>query len=228
MSMQTFFYYVFLVFGFFVFSFISWRKLREDYDVNLIFTLNLIFLLGGMSIGLVFARFLSASMWGFLLGSLIIGWYAAKKMDFKIFEILDGVILGLVWLSLFFEAGLLVQFGWGKYFTNTLYLLIPILVLFCARYVLAGYRRFSWYPSGKIGFIGGASGLLYFSLLLLVDFALGLMLSSSGKFIESGISFAVAFVFFIALYLRSGRRQAQRLLTAFQKKKRRKVFVNGG
>lgn len=219
--MQIIFYYLFLFLGFFTFSFVSWRKLREDYDVNSIFTLTLIFLLGGVPAGLVLARLLSVGMWGFLLGGLVVSWYAAKKMGFKIFEILDGVVLGLVWLSLFFQAGFFIRFGWGKYFTNTLYLLIPVLALICARYVFVGYRRFSWYPSGKIGFIGAASGLLYFSLLLLVDFALSLVLSSETKLIESGISFLAVFVFFVALYLRSGRQQAQHLYKVEKRLKKR-------
>lgn len=224
--MQTIFYYCFVFLGFFAFSFVSWRKLREDYGVNSIFTLTLIFLLGGVPAGLVLARLLSAGMWGFLLGGLVVSWYAAKKMGFKIFEILDGVVLGLVWLSLFFQAGFFIRFGWGKHFTNTLYLLIPVLVLACARYVFVGYRRFSWYPSGKIGFIGAAAGFSYFFLLSMVDFALGLVLSSQSKLINLVISLMAALVFFGTLYLRSGRQQAQHLLTVFQRKKRRRQ-ING-
>ena len=122
--MQTIFYYSLLFLGFFVFSFISWRKFREDYDPNAIFTLALAFLLGGIPVWLFFDRFVPAySVWGFLSGGLIAGWFGARKMHFKVYEILDGVALGLVWLSLFFYLGCLIRFGWGKYFTNTLYLL---------------------------------------------------------------------------------------------------------
>lgn len=225
--MQTTLYYLLLFLGFFAFSFVSWRKFHEDYDPNAIFTLTLGFLMGGIPVWFLFARFFPAySVWGFLLGGLAAGWYAARKMHFKVYEILDGVALGLVWFSLFFYIGFLIRFGWGKYFTNTLYLLVPILVLVCARYVFTGYRRFSWYPSGKIGFIGAAAGFSYFFLLLVVDFALSLVLSSPGKLVESGISLLAVVVFFSALYLRSGRREAQHLLTVFQQNKRKRK-ING-
>lgn len=162
------------------------------------------------------------SFWGFLLGCFFFGLYIVKKKNMKLFEALDGGVLGLLWLAIFVYLGVVARFGFGKYFLNVLGPILPIVVLTLYRLYIVGYRRFSWYPSGKIGFVGAICACLYFSLRTVVDFVRFRVLSSFSLLVDALVSLVLVIIFALTVYLRSGRVGARRFWLFVDRRKRKK------
>lgn len=147
--------------AFFVFAFVLWRKLKEDYPNDKIFLLTL-GLAGSMLIGnWAFGRWPLFSFWASLVLVVAIGTYLVKKLDFRLFEMLDAIAPGWFWFLL---LGSLT----GFLSTRTIEVLVEPaiagLALLGFTFFNARYRTFSWYPSGKIGFAGVGSLGIYFLL----------------------------------------------------------------
>ena len=127
--------------------------------------------------------------------------------------------------SLFFYLGDIVRVGAAAFSLQTrfvdLVVFLPSITSLLVFYLyLRYYRRFSWYPSGKLGFIGGGFASLYFTLRALVDFYLFWVLSFSSLIFDSVLSLLVSAVFAGIVYLRSGRAGAYRIIEIFRFKKR--------
>lgn len=223
--MSNAFLYLLLFLGIFSFSFVSWRSLREDYSSEKTFSCTVLFLLGGLAGWTIFNRWLPEfAFWGALGGSSIFGFGTIFRMNFRFFEVLDALAVGFLWLTLFLCSAIIFRQGQGQNFTNLYIPVIAAVTLLTYQFFLKHYRRFSWYPSGKIGFIGGMSIALFFFFRMLVDFVEVWMLSSqrAPALIDASFSLLISGVFLSIVYIRSERRNAQRFVVFFEKKKKRK------
>ncbi len=204
--MQILFYFL-IVAGVIAFSFSIWRRLKEDYSPEQIFSSTILALLGGLLGFIIFDRWLPQFVfWGFLVGFVLFGLYAISKINLKLYEAWDAAALGLSWLSLFFHLGLLLKNGFGEKFSRALEVLPAIVAIVLFYVYLKNYRRFSWYPSGKIGFIGGSVACLYFVTLALVAIYQFWVLSFSSLIWTAGISTLSCIGFLVIVFSRSGRR----------------------
>ena len=226
LSIMALLFYLLLFLAVVSFSYVFWLRLREDYSSDQIFSMTLLCLFGGLLGWIIFDRWLpSLSFWGFIVGAGLFGLYAIRKMEIRLLEALDGVVLGFVWFSLFFYLGDIVRVGAAAFSLQTrfvdLVVFLPSITSLLVFYLyLRNYRRFSWYPSGKLGFIGGGLASLYFTLRALVDFYLFWVLSFSSLIFDSVLSLLVSAVFAGIVYLRSGRAGAYRIIEIFRFKKR--------
>lgn len=147
--------------AFFVFAFVLWRKLKEDYPNDKIFLLTL-GLVGGMVISKwVFGSWPLFSFWATLSLLVAIGFYLVKKLEFRLFEVIDAVAPAWFW---FLIIGGLTRFLSTR---EIMALVEPVMAgvsLLGFTFFNARYRTFSWYPSGKIGFAGVGSLGIYFLL----------------------------------------------------------------
>lgn len=176
--MSTFFTVLFFCLGAFFFSYTLWKKLREDWANNEIFKFTLVifmgFLLGWWAASLWFPSF---SFWITILAPFLAGTYVHKKLGFRFFEVIDALVPA--WFSfLFFSySGVLIA-HWIRFASIVahvatvfviaqLFAVIGSIVLY--KYLLKRYRRFSWYPSGKVGFAGLASLAFYFLLRTIIS-----------------------------------------------------------
>lgn len=214
--MSTLINLVFVSLGSFAFSFILWKKLKEDYTNESIFSFGWILLLSGL-VGYWVGGFLSPlRFWIAVFPPVLLGTWAVKKMGFKLFELTDAVtpaFTAFLFFSSFSRLLLNSSYIWAESLT-----LLPSTISFLIfLFFLKKYRSFSWYPSGKVGFPGLASLGVYF-LLRSVAMYLIFMLPFFGKpglgifeIADTGVSLTLSLTLWTILYLRSGRNLANRL-----------------
>lgn len=150
--MQVFEGVFFYTLGILFFLFTFWRRLKEDYIGNQIFSLAFISILGfiaGYALSLFFLP-----EWRFWL-SLIMGILAltlsASKFGMSFFEVIEAWVLSaLTWFFLVNIYLLILDTNLAS-ILNTVFLLI-LIVLYL--YFDSHYKKFSWYASGKSGFSG--------------------------------------------------------------------------
>jgi hypothetical protein len=223
--MSTFFSVLFFLVGAFSFSFVLWKKLREDYKNEEIFKFTIFIFLGlfiGWWIALTFAR--SFSFWITILVPFIAGTYVHRRLGLRFFEIIDA--LAPAWFAfLFFSySGVFLSHLINTHSFNfklpTWFVLAEIALSLGStvlyRYLLVRYRKFSWYPSGKVGFAGLASLGVYFIIRTLFNvigsiadptilFRLG-NIGISVEVLNAIIGLLLAGVSLYVLYSRSGRK----------------------
>lgn len=214
--MSTLINFVFVFLGSFVFSFILWKRLKEDYANENIFSLCWIFLLSGL-LGYWVGGFVEdLRFWISLLFALVFGFLAVKKMDFKLFEFTDA--LAPAWFGFLFFSALGQLLSSSSYISFPAFnLVITGVSLFWYIFFLKKYRTFSWYPSGRVGFPGLASLGLYLafrSVAIYLTFMLPFFYNqelSIFEVVDIGISLASALSLWVILYLRSGRNLANKI-----------------
>ncbi|MDO8452207.1 MAG: hypothetical protein Q7S79_00485 [bacterium] len=202
------------------FSFVLWKKLKEDYTTDLIFSftiLILVFSTIGTVVGQYFLK--GYSFWLVVsLETLVVAWFI-KSNYFRLYELLDALVLSL--LALFLGSNiteLLLQVirdqGFGIpdiYFTAQIFVSLITIILY--KTYLKRYRSFSWYPSGKIGFIGLSLAASYFLLRGLV--AIGTIsvvpFFELARILDTVLSFLLFFVFSAWIYTRSGKARASKV-----------------
>lgn len=176
-----------LIIAFVFSSFSMWRMMvKEDYKEENIFSTSLFLIL----VGLVFWRLgkvtiniqIASAFWGVVLVFL---W----RLRFLQKDFWDGLdTLALPWLIFLFFGGI------GSFLTTGNFLLlgyvvIGLLGLIGYPIIKSKYRRFSWYKSGKTGFMFWSSTLVTFFLLFLLDFLLKKGLYLDGSIVNKVIYF---------------------------------------
>lgn len=181
----------------FVFLFLFWRRLREDYTSNQIFT-TAIFVLLGIGLGILLSLeigknwFFWLSMLGVSLGFGLGVWI----FKLRFYETLDSLIASLLpWLAVTFLSDSIVNLSLSSLVASA----ITFSMSFLYYYLDGHYKNLSWYRSGKVGFAGLATAGVFFLLRAALAIPFGFVLSFSGKF-EALISALVAFIFFLLVF----------------------------
>lgn len=212
-----------------MFSFVLWRKLKEDYSHDLIFSFTILVLALALFGDILSQNFLPGlSFWSVLFFQLLCVSFFVKKGYFKFYELVDGLTTS--WLTLFLTvnvSGLFVQIIRDRglktsdlhFLFHALFILLTFIVY---KTVLNRYRGFSWYPSGRIGFIGLAVSSLYFLLRGLVAILTYSVLPFFGvqglpewsviRIVDAILSMFLFGVFAFWIYVRSGRTRAKRIV----------------
>lgn len=185
------------VLAFFVFLFIFWRRLKEDYTSGIIFT-SAFYLLLGLLAGYACSYFFWPAFWFWsVLVGLMFGLGASfLKYRLKFYETLEASVIGfLIWLSLIFLANSVKS---SSVFSFVGFIILILIIgLF---YFLEGrFRNFSWYKSGRIGFCGLSTLGVFFLVRSLVALFYPFVLSFVGKK-EVIISSLVAFTLFLLTF----------------------------
>lgn len=206
--------------GIFAFSFAIWRRLVDDYTTDQIFYLILLLLLGGGG-GFLLASFFAtaAASWGFFAGLGALGAYAIKRLDLGIFEVIDSVVIGLLWLVLSVWVGTLAKDGFGDYYLVVGEIVLAVVAIFSYGFFSRRYRRLSWYPSGKIGFVGLATSAVYFLIRFMLAMVSALVLSLPGRLAEAVVSLIIFTILVIFIWLRSGRGETEKINLYFRKRR---------
>jgi hypothetical protein len=186
--------------GALLFLFIYWKKLKEDYSSNIIFTSAIYVILGIGVFEAVSSRFLP--IWWFwmdMLGVLLGFGIAILKYKLRIYETLEALIVSLIpWLSFVFLANSIQTSDTASLFVfASILLLLPVFYFFDAR-----YKRFVWYKSGRIGFSGLITAGVFFLLRAFVAVFFGNVLSFVGT-VDTLLSAVLAFSAFLAVFTRA-------------------------
>lgn len=210
---------LFLIIGIVSFSFILWKKLKDDYPSDLIFRFTLVLLFSG-SAGFIFADrwFPDFSLFAGLVTSSLIGAYAVKKFNLKFFEVVDAAVISWFWLLFFIRASSVVAVlrlgradliihaylfsSEGRQVLAGFCLAIAMILLYS--FLRKRYRGFSWYPSGKVGFMGMSTLFVFLPLQgALAFFTSPVVPAILGVIISCLVSGAIG----VLIYNRSGKRR---------------------
>lgn len=158
-----------LLFGltsFFLFLYIFWLKLKEDYLVDTVFSVAFISLITGLGAYLLLGRFFPAfSLWIFLFGLFIGLVLALWKFRFRFFESYEALVGGtLPAIASVFLWQYLSDRNWA-----TLYYCIFVWWLFVFYFFIDNhYKKFTWYKSGRVGFTGLFTAGIFFLIRALI------------------------------------------------------------
>ena len=183
--------------GVLFFFFLFWKKLKEDYDSESIFTFA-VFIVAGIGIISFISQKILPQWWfwtsclgttlGFILGRL--------KFKFRFFESLEATTIGLLpWLSFIFLQDAISSTS----LPSLIAFIVLLLVIAFYTFLDAHYKKLTWYKSGKVGF----SGLTTLGVLFLIRTAVAAgfpsMLSFLGP-IDSIMSGVIAFTSFLLVF----------------------------
>jgi len=186
------------VLGIFVFLFVFWKRLREDYSSEIIFNTAFYVLIGvliGFLISLKFAP--SASFWFAFVGATLGLGFAILRLRVKFYETFEALIISsFPWISFVFLSDSVTHSSLSSF----LAFVVILIFVFISYYLDTHYKNFTWYKSGKIGFAGlSALGLFFIVRSILAIFTVN-MLSFVGLRVEAIISGTAAFTCFVLLF----------------------------
>lgn len=183
--------------GALVFLFLVWRRLREDYSKDLIFSLCF-FVILGLALGFLISNFWVKSFWFWLeMGGVILGFLLSTlRAKLRFYESFEAVSLGfLAWFAVFWISVFIKTPSVTSFLASLL--VISILVLF---YLFdASYRNFTWYRSGRIGFSGLTTLAIFFLTRSAIASFFPFMLSFAGR-LEVFFSGVASFILFLMVY----------------------------
>ena len=175
--------------GIFLFLFLFWRRLKEDYSRQIVFS-SAFFILLGLFSGSVVASNLFPSwfFWLTTFGAFLGFSLGIFKYSLRFYEAFEAAFFAFLPWQVFYYLG------------RSLFLagFLVFLILFF-NYLNGHYKGFGWYKSGRIGLAGLLVAGLFFlvrSALAIVNPAL-LFLASQSEAVLSGIS---AFTIFLLVY----------------------------
>lgn len=217
-QMSTFISFLILALGIFFALFLFWKLLKDDYEDSDIFTLWFISCFGGVlgyiATGFVFPQ---DSILVSIILAFVFALGRARKLGMKRVEVVEaGVPASLLFLIFFLGARSLTELSLG--IVTEFVLLLGALVLFLLLKVY--YRRFLWYPSGRVGFAALVTLVFYFllrgALLALVTPRTLFLISPLASVI---FGLLVVGLSLVVLYIQSGRQDLTRFWLRHEKAK---------
>jgi len=207
--MSTLFFIFMNILGSFLYFFIMWRYLKDDYEHEKILRTGFIFLfliyIFGLSFNFLIASSISPSpifrpqgfwFFGVIMGVFLAALIALKPLKIRIIDLMEAQIPALFFLFFVVSTALGV-INHANLWIISIFLYLFFFILY---FVLkANYKKFGWYRSGRVGFASLASVGLYFLIRSLIALMIPDMLSLAGR-IDAVISFAFAFLAFYSLY----------------------------
>jgi len=185
------------IIGVFVFIYLFWKRLRDDYLSEQLFTTSF-FVIIGLVIGLFVSR-LIAFQWWFWLGAagICLGAGAAVyRYRLRAFEVVEALAFSfLPWVGLIFISDSINYLSLASFLGFVICALLMALFIYFDRH----YKNFSWYTSGRVGFSGLAISGIFFSLRGLVAIFFPFVLSFVGKY-ELVLSWVSALIFYILVF----------------------------
>lgn len=154
---------------FFLFLYIFWKRLRDDYSSEIIFSTGTTSFLSEI----VF-WYLSTLLapdyffWLAFLGAIVGLFIGIYRFRMKIFETLDAFILASVpTLTILF----LVHSVRNSSFVSFISFLVTLFLIFVFYVVDLNYKKMRWYKSGKIGISGLITMLTFFVIRAVTSLA---------------------------------------------------------
>ena len=197
-------------------SFSFWRRLKEDYKEEVIFKTTFFALASGLFFSRLLFVFLNLGEFGFsfrnfftlnylnnfyfaggLVGVVLAIRWQVKRSKGNVWEVLDALVFSFLCYLIFGNFGFFLTRGnrW-----DLVYLGIGVAGFILYSLSQKNYRSFSWYKSGKTGFIFTFFGLIYSLVFLGLAF-----LKNDGLYLYRFVWFFLALASAGALYYRSER-----------------------
>jgi hypothetical protein len=180
--------------GAILFLFLFWKRLKEDYSGNEIFSTSF-FILFGIGLGYFTSKMFLPRGWFWLsfLGSVLGFWVGLAKYHLRFYETFQAVFVSLFpWLFFVFLNDSVKNSSWISFSS-----FVALALIYSLFYYLEGnYKNFFWYRSGKIGFSGLVTAGIFFLARTVVALFFPFVLSFLGKS-ETFFSGIIAIIFFL-------------------------------
>ena len=194
----------FTLLGWFVCLFLFWRSVKNEIEIKWFYKFsNRVVWLLIVVYAIAFIAKVSASfiIYPTLLMYLL---YSINKTKFDLWWILDSLCVPMSVLVILNNTG-------NVFFSSSIFNIVTIILsilylIFALPFLTTHYRAFSWYPSGKNGFL-----FLFTNLVGLFYFLLIAILQSSGLYWEKFALVVGFLVFLVLFYRRSGRNLKQEI-----------------
>jgi hypothetical protein len=136
--------------GIFFFLYLVWKKLKEDYTPEKIFSLCFTAIFA-LLVGVIVSKNFLPEFW-FWIEALFVSIsfaVAIKRQKIKSFEGFGALAIGFMpWLSLYFLAVSIKNSSLSSFLAFWISLFCVALFFF----LNSQYRKFTWYKSGRVGF----------------------------------------------------------------------------
>lgn len=188
--------------GILVLLFIFWKRLKEDYISNMIFTTSF-YILVGVALASLLSFYIVPAWWFWvnILGIAAGLTLGIVRYRLKVFETIDALVPGMFfWLSMHFLRNAISVSD-----IASLIAFAALMILIVLFFVLDNqYKKFAWYKSGRIGFSGLTVLGAFFLARAIVAASFPNVLSFVGK-ADIIISSIMAFFSFLSVYNLSRR-----------------------
>lgn len=184
--------------------FFVWRRLKEDYSSEIVFSLA-VFVLLGLVAGFFASKYLLPAAWfWFEVAGVLAGFgLSAVKFKLKFYETFEAVSLALlIWLSIGWLAVFLITPSVYSFLACLLIILLVVLFFLLD----ANYKDFTWYKSGRIGFAGFVTLGAFFLTRCAIASFFPTLLSFAPKS-EVYLSGSASFIVFLLVYNLSRERK---------------------
>jgi hypothetical protein len=191
------------ILGFFLFLYLYWKRLKEDYPAEKIFNSGFILSIS-VFLGMFISKIFPNIYWFWIIVFIILIFEAINvfKLKIKFFESLDALIISLLpWLSLFYLSHSIQDSNLSSFIAFWFCLFLIFLFFLFNNF----YRTFNWYKSGKVGFSGLSVCVIFFGTRSISSIFMKNLVSFAGYY-EPFIS-ATFFVFSFLLLFRLSRIQ---------------------
>jgi len=181
------------------FLYLFWKKLKDDYTSEQIFTCGFGVLLGvtfGNLVGSIF--FPDFRFWLTLMGSVLALAVGIKRFRMRFFELLEAWTIGS--LAILAVSNLYDLFSEANYL-DLVFLAVTFFLIIIFFYINKRYKRYVWYRSGKVGFSSLMVLGLYFIFRVSTDLFSGIM--ALRIVLDALFSGLLSFVSFLVLFRRS-------------------------
>lgn len=183
--------------GIILFLFLFWRRLKEDYPANQIFT-TAFYVLGGILLGYLVSLKVSRESWFWTeLAGITLGFNVGiLRYKLRFLEVLEALTLGLLpWLGIIFLQDSIDNSSLSSFLS--FFAVTCLITLFA--FLTSHYKHFAWYKSGRVGFSGLATLGTFFLVRAAFASLFPFVISFIGKY-EAILSGTAAFVFFLATF----------------------------
>lgn len=183
--------------GILVFLYLFWRRIKEDYSSNMIFSTAFFTIIGIVAGSLLGHSFLSLWwFWTSFLGGALGLTLGIFKFKLRFLETIEaGTVSLMPWVVFIFWADSIKSSSIVSFVYS-----VGIVALIGLYYFLDHhYKEFSWYKSGRVGFAGLTTAGIFFALRAAIAIFSPNVLSFAGRG-EALVSALSAFIFFFMTY----------------------------
>jgi len=183
--------------GLIIFLFFLWRRLKEDYSSEVIFSLAF-FIIAGIILGYLLSLKFFPSWWFWFEGfGAFLGFsLGIVRYNLRFFETFEAGFVGILpWLALYFLQGLVRR----PDFVRAFLFISNLALLFIFDYLDKRYKSFTWYKSGRIGFAGLSVAAVFFLIRAAIATFFSSVLSFPGRG-EAILAGVCAFSLFLLIY----------------------------
>ncbi len=167
------------ILGILIFLFLLWKTLKDDYQYEKIFSLGFVVLVS-VAISILVLNFTPYLYWFWIMGTImtISIALAIRKQRMKFFEVIEGFAISILpWLSFYFLNDSIQKSSLSSFLAFWLTLICIFIYFLLKNY----YRTFSWYKSGRVGFAGISTLLIFFIVRMISSIFFPYIISFSGK-----------------------------------------------